>query len=127
MKKLLGAILLLAAVGVKAEPVSVTLGRNTFILPLQVVSGVQLYSIDEGKGYPALETVLVERGDFHFSVGAAPVLGTNANVPFASVQTRLSPKLFDTNNNDLFFGVWAGKPSNQKDWAWGLSCSVEIW
>ena len=128
MKKLLIAVALCCGVSVvKAEPVSVNLGENTFILPLQVVQGVQLYSPELGKGFPGLETVLVKRGDIVLSAGAAPVLGTSVNVPFVALSTKLSPRFFDTSNNDLYFGVWAGRASNMDREIFGISCSVELW
>lgn len=115
------------AVSLKAEPIAVELGGNKFILPLQLVSGTQLYSFDEGRGYPALETVLAQRGKAQLSVGAAPVLGTSANVPFVALQFRLSEKFFDISDNNVYFGAWVGKPSNQKDAAYGILCSVPLW
>lgn len=122
---LLGPILAPAA---KAEPVSVKLTEETtLVLPLQVVSVVQLYSPDLGKGFPALETVLASRKTWRLSAGAAPVLGTSENVPFVSLSTRLSPRFFDTSDNDLYFGAWAGKPSDQDSWTWGISASVALW
>ncbi len=127
--------LLLAFVGLSfgprptyAEPVSLGLTeKTTAILPLQVVSGVQLYSPELGKGFPGLETVLIQRKSWRLSAGAAPVLGTSANVPFLSLSTRLSPRFFDTNDNDLYFGVWAGKPSDGKRTVFGVSASVPLW
>jgi hypothetical protein len=119
---------LMSAPKVYADPLSVKLSeKTTMILPLQIVSGVQLYSPEEGKGFPGVETVLLQRLTWRLSVGAAPILGTDVNVPFASVATKLSPKFFDTSNNDLYFGVWAGKPSNGKHVIFGVSASVALW
>ena len=127
--KLIGlALFLVATPGVlKAEPVSIDLGGNTFILPLQVVSGVQLYSFEEGRGYPALETVLIERKSFRFTFGAAAVLGTSANVPFVSLQTRLTEKFFDINDNNLYFGVWVGRQSRPNEVRYGISAGIPLW
>jgi len=128
MKKLLALLVLLVPLAGYAEPVSVKLSeKTTLILPLQVVQGVQLYCPEEGKGFPGLETVLVERLTWRLSAGAAPILGTGVNVPFMSVATRLSPKFFDTTDNSLYFGVWAGKPSNGKHVIFGISASVSLW
>ena len=113
---------------VMAEPVSVKLSeKTTLILPLQVVQGVQLYCPEEGKGFPGVETVLLESGSWRLSAGAAPVLNTEVNVPFVSLTTRLSPKFFDTSDNQLYFGGWAGKPSNGKHVIFGVSCSMQLW
>lgn len=120
------ALLMLGAVA-NAEPVSVRVGENTFVLPLQVVSGVQLYSPELGKGFPGLETVLAQRKTWRLSAGAAPVLGTGVNVPFVSVSTRLSPRFFDTADNALYFGGWAGWPSDKSRAVFGLSASVALW
>lgn len=110
-----------------AEDIKFSAGGNDFILPFQQVQAVQLYSFDEGKGFPGAETVLVSRGRSHVSFGAAPVLGTNVNVPFLSVSTRLTERLFDTNDNELFFGAWVGRASKGKDTLWGISCSTKLW
>lgn len=129
MKKLLLLLSLSFLVSAaKAEPVSVKLSeKTTLVLPLQVVSGVQLYSPELGKGFPGLETVLVQREAWRLSAGAAPVLGTSVNVPFVSVSTRLSPRFFDTSDNDLYFGAWVGKPSDGERVIFGLSASVALW
>ncbi len=132
MNKIKGLILsvvlaLAAAQAVHAEPVAVNVGENTFVLPLQVVSGTQLYSPELGKGFPGLETVLAQRKTWRLSVGAAPVLGTSANVPFVSLSTRLSPRFFDTADNDLYFGAWAGWPSDRSKAVFGISASVALW
>lgn len=129
MKKLLSvvALLLAVAVGVKAEPISMNVGENTFILPLQVVQGTQLYSFEEGRGYPALETVLATRKNYRVTFGAAAVLGTSANVPFVSFQTRLSEKFFDISDNNLYFGIWVGRQSRPNETRWGVSAGIPLW
>lgn len=112
----------------KADPVAVKLSEETtLIFPLQVVHGVQLYSPELGKGFPGLETVLAQRKTWRLSVGAAPILGTSENVPFLSVSTRLSPRFFDTADNELYFGAWAGKPSDKDRLVFGVSASVALW
>ena len=128
--KRLSALLavLLFSVPAFAEPVSFKLSeKTTLILPLQVVSGVQLYSPELGKGFPGAETVLIQRKTWRLAAGAAPVLNTGVNVPFLSISTRLSPKFFDVDDNDLYFGAWAGKPSNGKHVIFGLSASTALW
>jgi hypothetical protein len=111
-----------------AEPVSFKLSeKTTLILPLQLVGGVQLYSPEMGKGFPGVETVLLQSGSWRLSAGAAPIIGTSENVPFASVSTRLSPKFFDTADNDLYFGVWIGKPSDKDREVVGISASIALW
>lgn len=135
MKSLLLSVLALPIflAAAQAEPIAVDLGGNKFILPFQVVNGTQLYSFEEGKGFPGAETVLAVRGRYQLSFGAAPVIGTDVNVPFVAIQHRLNPAIFDTSDNELQFGVWAGKPSRRLDgdkrpkWIWGIKASVPIW
>lgn len=131
MKKLLAALAVILWAGLEcptwAEPVSVDIFGNTFVLPLKEVNGIQLYSPELGKGFPGIETTLVRRKTWRLTAGAAPVLGTTANVPFLSLATRLSPKFFDISNNDLYFGVWAGKPSDIDRAVFGISASVALW
>ncbi len=129
-KHILSAILFLAppaAVKAATDPIHVDVGGYSFILPLQKADAVQLYSLRDKKGFPGLETVVCAKGRLQLTLGAAPVLGTSKNVPFASVTTRLSPVFFDTSNNDLRFGVWIGKESGQKKATWGLSATVPLW
>jgi hypothetical protein len=115
------------APAVKAEDVAFRLGENDFIVPLRQVEAVQLYSFGEGKGYPAVESVLARRSTWKVSVGAAAELGTGVNVPFLSAATRLTPRFFDTGNNDLYFGVWVGRPSKGDRVLWGVSASTALW
>lgn len=119
--------LLAGPVRAASNPVHVTLGQTAFILPLQMVGATQLYSFDDGKGYPGVETVLVERKQIQLTFGAAPVLGTSANVPFLGLQARLPEKFFDTANNSLWFGAWVGQASNSKRVSWGLKATVPLW
>lgn len=129
MKKLIAAIVIGICLtpAAYAEPISVDLGGNTFILPLQVVQGTQLYSFEEGRGYPALETVLATRKNFRLTFGAASVLGTSANVPFVSLQTRLSERFFDISDNSLYFGVWVGRQSRPNETRYGISAGIPLW
>jgi len=130
MKKLLSVVALLLAVAVsaKAEPLAFKLSENvTFIAPLQVVKAIQLYSFSDNKGYIGAETTLVQAKNFRFNFGAAPVLGTGENVPFLSIETRLSEKFFDISDNDMYFGIWAGKQSNKKSATVGIAASIQLW
>lgn len=127
---ILAVLVALAVAGPRAahaEPVAIDVGGNTFYLPLQVVDGVQLYSLDEGKGYPAVQTVLASRGDGQLVAGGAPILGTSENVPFLGLQFRLSKKFFDVSDNELHFGAWVGFPSDKKGAIWGLLASIPLW
>ncbi len=125
--------LLLGAGQAQAKPIAVQLGGNTFFLPFQVVNGTQLFSFEEGKGFPGAETVLAQRGRYQLTFGAAPVLGTDVNVPFLAIQHRLNPAFFDTSDNELQFGAWVGKPSHRLEQdkkprlVWGIKASVPIW
>ncbi len=134
MKRIAAVLAVLAfALPVFAEepvivgPIHFDVGSDTFIVPFKVVAGVQLYSPELGKGFPGLETVLARRKSWKLSVGAAPILGTSANVPFVSLSTRLSPRFFDISGNDLYFGAWAGKPSDGQHVIFGLSASTALW
>lgn len=123
----LGFIGMLLTPAVYAQDVAFEFKGFKAMVPLKVVNAIQLYSFDEGKGYPAVETVLVEKKNFRLNLGAASVLGTSENVPFVSLETRLSDKFFDISNNDLYFGAWVGKQSDQKDGTWGLAASIQLW
>lgn len=130
MKKLLLMLCLTGIPGVlkaATDPLSVEIAGTTFILPLQKVDATQLYSFRDKKGYPGAETTLAQRGKFKLTFGAAPVLGSSNNVPFVSLQTRLSEAFFDTSNNALLFGIWAGKESGRKRGTWGIKASVPLW
>lgn len=93
-------------------------GGHALLLPLQNVSGTELYSLRAGKGYPALESVLytTPRRKFQITAGAAAELGTSHAVPFAGAQAKLPQRFFDTSNNDLFFGVAVAKHTDVKSW-----------
>lgn len=136
MAKLFACVFLLAlclcARSAMAEPIHLTTDFGDFILPFQVVNGTQLYSFKEGKGFPGVETVLWGKGRYEFTFGAAPVLGTDVNVPFICLQHCLNPKIFDTSNNDLQFGVWVGRPSRRLNdekprTLWGIKASIPLW
>lgn len=130
MKKIKGLVLLAllaAPLVARAEDVAFRLGENDFLIPFKQVSAVQLYSFEEGKGFPAVETVLAARKSWKVSVGAASVLGSGVNVPFVSVATRLSPRFFDIGDNDLYFGAWVGKPSRGERVLYGVSASTKLW
>lgn len=116
-----------------SEPIALETAVGTFVLPFQVVNGTQLYSFKEGKGFPGAETVLYSKGRYQVTFGGAPVLGSDVNVPFVGVQHRLNPAIFDTGDNELQFGVWAGKPSHaleegkKPSIVWGVKASVPLW
>src|SRR3990167_5975275 len=112
---------------VEVKTVKVDTGFGSFYLPFQVVNGTQLYSFKDGRGYPGAETVLASCWRYQLTAGAAPVLGTDVNVPFVAIQHRLNPNIFDTSDNELQFGVWAGKPSVGKRWTLGVKASVPLW
>lgn len=132
-KKIMLAVFLLLGLAMPAlaDDVAFRFAGQDFLIPLKVVSGSQLYSFKKGKGYPALETALWSKGKWQAGIGAAAVLGTDINVPFGYLQTRLSAAVFDTSNNDLRFGVWAGKPSGRADgeakWIFGIKASTPLW
>lgn len=125
-----GSIVTTDAPAPVSEPrtVAVRLSKDSiFLVPLRVVSGVQLYSPELGKGFPGLETVLAQRKTWRLGIGAAPILGTSEHVPFLSLSTRLSARFFDTGSNDLYFGAWVGKPSNVGHAIFGLNASTVLW
>ena len=138
MKKalaLLAFILGLGAAQAATVPLSVNVAGTTFLLPLQKVKATQLYSFRDRKGYVAPETVIAGWGSpdmqgdrkVELTFGAAPVLGSDKNVPFLGIQTRLPEAHFDTSNNTLQFGAWVGKESDQKRATWGVKASVALW
>ncbi len=135
-RKLFLAVVLLGALAgaAKAEPIQFTTGGgHAFVLPLQSVSGTQLYSFREGKGFPALESVLYvsPRKKFQATFGAAAELGRSVAVPFAGAQWRLSERFFDTSDNDLYFGLALAKhPDSAKSWRGvevTLKASTALW
>lgn len=95
-------------------------------LPLREVSATELYSFEEGKGYPAVETILATTKDVRWTAGVAAQLGTSVNVPFGGLELRLSRRFFQVDDNDLYFGVWAGRPSDRREWIWGLKASTKL-
>lgn len=136
---LMGLALILPAAAV-AEPVQVKLSeRTTLVLPLQLVRGTQLYAPKEGKGYPAVETVLAtlkSKSDpavaaAQLTFGAAPELGTSNHVPFLGLQVRLPERFFDVSDNQIMFGVWVGRTSarveGKRRVLWGLQASIPLW
>lgn len=144
MKKIiftLGATLALMActggrnIFAATNPIVFRAAGTDFIVPFQKVKGTQLYSLQDKKGYPGVETVLAgwgakdAQGDWQgeLTFGAAPVLGTSNNVPFFGLQARLPAKFFDTSNNSLMFGAYLGRESGQKRATWGIKASISLW
>lgn len=123
----LGVLGMLLSEAAYAEAIHVDLGETTFVLPFQKVNAIELYSFSQKKGFTGAETVLIERANFRFNFGAAPVLGTSKNVPFISLETRLSDKFFDISSNSLYFGLWLGKQSDQKNLTGGIAASIALW
>lgn len=140
------ALGLALVVGASTTPVAVNLTPSLSLdCPFQKVSATELYSWHEGKGYPAVETVLLDwqghkgipistlQGKFNITeiqltFGAAPVIGTSANVPFLAIQTRLPTSLFDISNNSLMFGIWGGHESDKgrHGWIYGIKSSIPL-
>lgn len=138
MKKLLSLLFVVFSCGAafaSTNPVSFNAFGTTWVLPLQKVQAVQLYSVSDKKGYPGAETVLAAWGSMDnygnrkasLSFGASPVLGTSQNVPFASLKFRLPARLFDTTNNSIMFGAFVGKESNKPHATYGVSASIQLW
>jgi len=111
----------------RSGDIAIDIKGTTFTLPLQNVNATQLYAFSEGKGYPALESVLISHGKIRLSAGAAAELGTGINVPFVSISTRLSERFFNVGDNDLYFGVWGGKPSHGGRAIFGIQASQKLW
>lgn len=109
------------------NPIAFRVGAHSFILPFQKVSGTELYSFQDEKGFPGLETVLYSYQKFQVSFGAAAVLGSSKDVPFIGAQFRLPSSLFDVSNNDLLFGAFLGKESGHKGLILGLKASTKLW
>ena len=138
MKKLLVVLFLLGSVVplfAATKPIAVDLAGTTFVLPFQKVEAVQLYSVSAKQGYVGAQTVLAAWGSADkngdrkaaLSFGAAPVIGTSENVPFASLMFRLPARFFDLSNNSLMFGAFAGKESNKPHATVGIAASVSLW
>ena len=139
MKKLLVVLLMLGSVVpafAATNPISVDVGWGTFILPpFQKAEVIQLYSVNDKKGYAGVQTVLAawgaadKNGDRKATLnfGAAPVIGSSQNVPFASLMFRLPARYFDLSNNSLMFGAFAGKESTKPHATVGIAASVSLW
>jgi hypothetical protein len=135
---LVAAMIGLATLCVKAEAATDPIrfefgGGHALLLPLQNVNGTEVYSFREGKGFPAIESVLYTTPSRKFQVtaGAAAELGTSHAVPFAGAQFRLPQRFFDTSNNDLYFGFAVAKhPDAAKSWRGVevmLKASTALW
>ena len=117
------------------NPITFNLGGTNFLPPFQKVEAVQLYSVSAKQGYTGAQTVLAAWGSADkngdrkavLSFGAAPVIGTSQNVPFASLMFRLPARFFDLANNSLMFGAFAGKESNNPHATVGIAASVSLW
>ena len=119
-----------APVFAATSPIRFQVGEHSFVLPMQNVSGTQLYSFREGKGFPGLESVIYSYKKTQVTAGAAAELGTSKAVPFVGFQFRLPAKFFDTSNNNLYFGAFAAKHPSRKSWRGvegGLKASVPLW
>lgn len=109
------------------NPIAFKVGQNSFLVPFQKVSGTQLYSFHDGKGFPGLETTLYSFQKFQVTFGAAATLGTSNAVPFIGAQFRLPEKFFDVGNNDLMFGAYAAKEQGRKGLTVGIKASTNLW
>jgi hypothetical protein len=128
MKKLLLVAAVLFTAGLaKAEPLAFDIGGTTLVLPLQIVNATQMYSFEEERGFTGAETVLVTRGDFDLTLGAATGYGSGIQFPFIGGQFKLPETFFDTSNNELKFGAWLGRDFDAKDSKWGIKASIQLW
>ena len=131
MKKILASLIFVTLSAccsyAATKPISIQVGQHSFILPFQKVTATQLYSFRDGKGFPGLETVLYSYQKFQVTFGAAAVLGESKDVPFAGAQFTLPSALFDTGNNSLLFGVYAGKETGKKGLTVGIKASTPLW
>ena len=138
MKKFILSVLFFVFCGsafAATNPVSVNFAGTTWVLPLQKVQAVQLYSVNDKKGYVGAETIVASWGSADLygnrkaslSLGAAPVLGSSQNVPFASLKLRLPSRFFDGSNNSIMWGVFVGKESNKPHASVGVAASIQLW
>lgn len=109
------------------NPLAVHFGGHAFLVPLQTFGATQLYSFRDGKGFPGLETAVYTFKKFQVTFGAAATLGTSNAVPFVGAQFTLPAKFFDTKNNSLLFGVYAGKEQGRKGLTVGIKASQPLW
>lgn len=136
MKKCLLLALLFAASPAFAisNPLSLTLGNHTFVIPFKAVDATQLYSFKEGKGLPGLQTVLYSyKNVIHADLGAGPLLGSSSVVPFVSVQFLLPKAAFDPSVGPIWIGPWVGRQfknaalGTPQVTLYGLNASVNLW
>ncbi len=109
------------------NPIAFKVGQNSFLVPFQKVSGTQLYSFRDGKGFPGLETALYSFQKFQVTFGAAATLGTSNAVPFVGAQFTLPARFFDTSNNAILFGGYAAKEEGRKGFVYGIKASTPLW
>lgn len=109
------------------NPLAARFGQHVFLVPFQKVSGTQLYSFHDGKGFPGLETALYSFQKFQVTFGAAATLGTSSAVPFLGAQFTLPARFFDTSNNALLFGAYAAREQGRKGLTVGIKASTPLW
>lgn len=117
-----------------SNPLSLTFGSHTFVVPFKQVDATQLYSFKEGRGLPGLQTVLYSyKSGVHFDIGAGPLLGSSSVVPFVSAQFLLPKNVFDPSVGPIWLGPWVGrqfrsaKLGTSQVTLWGLNASIALW
>lgn len=110
----------------EAEPISVDVGGLTLVLPFQEVGASQLYDFDAGRGFAAVETNLVKKGDGALVFGGATSTAGNPAFPYIGFNFRLPSPPFDISNNELTFGAWIGRDFGTDKNFFGIKGSVDL-
>jgi hypothetical protein len=137
MKKLMAVLMVVMASSSAfafENSLSFKAGNHAFTVPFKQLDVTQLYSFKEGKGFPALQTVVYDyKARAHVAFGAAPVIGSSNAVPFVSGQVLLSKGIFDPSVGPMWLGVWVGKQfksaalDQPEKTMWGINASVALW
>lgn len=128
-RRLLCAVALCAGLGaapVGAEPISVDVAGLKLILPFQEVGASQLYDFREGRGFAAVETNLVRRGDCALVFGGGTSTAGTTAFPYVGLNVRLPSPPFDISNNELRFGVFYGRDFAEERDFYGVKGSVGL-
>ena len=128
LKKTLCAVVLCCGLGgvAKAEPISVDVGGLTLMLPFQEVGASQLYDFDAGRGFTAVETNVIKRGDGALVFGGATSTAGSVAFPYVGFNIRLPSPPFDISNNELTFGAWLGRDFGADENFFGIKGSIDL-
>jgi len=112
--------------GAGAQSLSFKIGGLDLLLPFQEVGASQLYDFEAGRGFSALETNLIRKGDGALVFGGATSTAGDPAFPYIGFNFRLPSPPFDISNNELFFGAWIGRDFGNEKTFYGIKGSLEL-